>query len=105
MGLKKLQTKKLKKKTVRARARTGLAGVPIEKGFDAVKNYFHLEVDKKDCINQVKTWVKKNFPKPSKYILANPEYCFTMSHHGATDFHIRLLHHFFRNGQAQVLKC
>ena len=86
MGLKKLQTKKLKKKTVRSRARTGLAGVPIEKGFEAVKDYFHLEVDKKDCINQVKTWVKKNFPKPSKYILANPEYCFTMSHHGATAF-------------------
>ena len=86
MGLKKLQTKKLRKKTVRSRARTGLAGVPIEKGFDAVKNYFHLEVDKKDCINQVKTWVKKNFPKPSKYILANPEYKFTMTHHAATAF-------------------
>ncbi len=86
MGLKKLQTKKLRKKTVRSRARTGLAGVPIEKGFDAVKNYFHLEVDKKDCINQVKTWVKKNFPQPSKYILANPEYKFTMTHHAATAF-------------------
>ena len=86
MGLKKLQTKKLRKKTVRSRARTGLAGVPIEKGFDAVKNYFHLEVDRKDCINQVKTWVKKNFPQPSKYILANPEYKFTMTHHAATAF-------------------
>jgi len=51
MGLKKLQTKKLKKKTIRARARTGLAGVPIEKGFEAVKDYFHLEVDKKDCFD------------------------------------------------------
>ena len=86
MGLTALKGKKIKKKNTRARARTGLAGVPIEKGFDAVKNYFHLEVDRKDCINQVKTWVKKNFPQPSKYILANPEYKFTMTHHAATAF-------------------
>ena len=86
MGLTALKGKKIKKKNTRARARTGLAGVPIEKGFDAVKNYFHLEVDRKDCVNQVKTWVKKNFPQPSKYILANPEYKFTMTHHAATAF-------------------
>lgn len=86
MGLQALQGKKLKKKKVRARARTGLAGVPIDKGFDAVKNYFHLQVDRKDCITQVKLWVKKNFPDASKYILANPEYKFTMTHHAATAF-------------------
>jgi len=87
MGLKKIQTKKLKKKTIRSRARTGLAGVPIEKGFDAVKDYFHMEVDKKDCINQVRTWVKKNFNKTdAKYILINPEWKFTFSHHGAIAF-------------------
>ena len=86
MGLTALKGKKIKKKNTRARARTGLAGVPIEKGFDAVKDYFHLEVDRKDCVNQVKTWVKKNFPQPSKYILANPEYKFTMTHHAATAF-------------------
>ena len=45
MGLTALKGKKLKKKTVRSRARSGLAGVPIEKGFDAVKEYFHLEID------------------------------------------------------------
>ena len=60
MGLTALKGKKLKKKTIRSKARTGLAGVPIEKGFDFVKNYFHLEVDKKDCISQVKAWIKKN---------------------------------------------
>lgn len=86
MGLQALKGKKSKKKTMRARARTGLAGVPLDKGFDAVKDYFHLHVDKKDCINQTKTWVKKNFPKPSKYILANPEWKFTMTHHAATAF-------------------
>ena len=86
MGLQALKGKKLKKKTSRARSRTGLAGVPIEKGFNAVKDYFHLHVDKKDCISQMKTWVKKNFPAASKYILTNPEYKFTMTHHAATAF-------------------
>ena len=86
MGLQALKGKKPKKKVLRARARTGLAGVPIDKGFDAVKDYSHLQVDKKDCISQVKTWVKKNFPQPSKYILSNPEYHFTMTHHAATAF-------------------
>jgi len=86
MGLQALKGKKTKKKTMRARARTGLAGVPIDKGFNAVKDYFHINVDKKDCINQVKTWVKKNFPQPSKYILANPEWKFTYTHHAATAF-------------------
>ena len=86
MSLTALKGRKTKKKVIRARARTGLAGVPIDKGFDAVKDYFHLQVDKKDCISQVKAWVKKNFPEPAKYILANPEYHFSMTHHAATAF-------------------
>jgi len=86
MGLAALKGKKSKKKIARSRARTGVNGAPIEKGFDAVKDYFHMNVDKKDCISQVKTWVKKNFPKPSKYILANPDYKFCMTHHAATAF-------------------
>ena len=86
MGLTALKGKKSKKKTIRSKARTGLAGVPIEKGFDAVQEYFHLEVDKKDCISQVKTWVKKNFPQPAKYILSHPEWKFNMTHHAATAF-------------------
>ena len=69
MSLTALKGKKTKKKVLRARARTGLAGIPVDKGFNAVKDYFHLQVDRKDCIQQVKTWVKKNFPEPSKYIL------------------------------------
>ena len=85
MSLTALKGKRTKKK-IRARARTGLAGVPIEKGFESVKDYFHLEVDRKDCINQTKTWIKKNFPEPSKYILSHPEWKFTMSHHAATAF-------------------
>ena len=68
MGLTALKGKKSKKKTIRSKARTGLAGVPIEKGFDVVKEYFHIEVDKKDSNKQDKTWVKKNVPQPAKYI-------------------------------------
>ena len=86
MSLAALKGKKTKKKNARARARTGLAGVPIDKGFDIVKNYFHLEVDRKDCINQTKAWIKKNFPEPAKYILSHPEWRFTMTHHAATAF-------------------
>ena len=86
MSLTALKGKKSKKKVLRARARTGLAGIPVDKGFNAVKDYFHLQVDKKDCVSQVKTWVKKNFPQPAKYILANPEYHFSMTHHAATAF-------------------
>ena len=86
MSLTALKGKKTKKKVLRARARTGLAGIPVDKGFNAVKDYFHLQVDRKDCVSQVKTWIKKNFPQPSKYILANPEYHFSMTHHAATAF-------------------
>ena len=86
MSLTALKGKKTKKKVLRERARTGLAGVPVDKGFNAVKDYFHLQVDRKDCVSQVKTWIKKNFPEPSKYILANPEYHFSMTHHAATAF-------------------
>ena len=86
MSLTALKGKKTRKKNARAKARTGLAGVPIDKGFDAVKEYFHLQVDRKDCLAQTKTWIKKNFPEPAKYILSNPEYKFSMTHHAATAF-------------------
>ena len=46
MGLTALKGKKSKKKTIRSKARTGLAGVPIEKGFDAVKEYYGYSTDK-----------------------------------------------------------
>ena len=85
MSLTALKGKRTKKK-IRARARTGLAGVPTNKGFDFLKNYFHMEVDRKDCISQVKTWVKKNHGPYAKYILSHPEYKFAMTHDAATAF-------------------
>ena len=85
MSLTALKGKKTKKK-IRARARTGLAGVPTNKGFDFLKNYFHMEVDRKDCISQVKTWIKINHGPYAKYILSHPEYKFAMTHDAATAF-------------------
>ena len=67
MSLTALKGRKSTKKVARAKARTGLAGVPVDKGFVVVKNYFHLQVDRKD-------------------ILANPEYNFSMTHDAATAF-------------------
>ena len=79
-----------KKAKVRARARTGLAGAPIDKGFEAVKYYFHMEVDRKDLISTYKTYVKKNMSKQdAQYVLANPDYKFYIfSHYCATAFWI-----------------
>tara|TARA_B100000212_G_scaffold303167_1_gene249828 strand:+ start:1682 stop:2818 length:1137 start_codon:yes stop_codon:yes gene_type:complete len=73
--------KKTRKKTVRARARTGAAGAPMENwlGFSS---YFHMEVDKKEFATITKAWVKKNYSKAdAKAILANPEWNFTSHSH------------------------
>lgn len=79
--------KRTRKKTVRARARTGLAAVPIEKGFEAVKDYFHTEIDRKDVASQIKTYIKSNFNKSdTRAALACPEYKFIMTYLGATAF-------------------
>lgn len=79
--------KRTRKKTVRARARKGVLGAPVDGGFDAVKDYFHYEIDRKDLIKQTKAFVKKNFNKTqAKYILACPEYKFAFSHYATTAF-------------------
>jgi len=73
--------KKTRKKTVRARARTGAAGAPMENwlGFSS---YFHMEVDKKEFADITKAYVKKNYSKAdAKAILANPEWNFTSHSH------------------------
>lgn len=79
--------KRTRKKTVRAKSRTGLAAAPIEKGFDAVKSYFHYEIDRKDISSQIKTYIKNTFSKSdAKAALACPEYKFVMTYLGATAF-------------------
>ena len=75
--------KKTRKKTIRARARTGVAAAPTH-NWTAFSSYFHLEVDKKDYASIAKAWVKKNYSKAdAKAILANPEYHFTSYSHVA----------------------
>jgi hypothetical protein len=87
MALTALAGKKIKKRAPRARAKTGLAAAPIEKGFDAVKDYFHMEMDRKDIASQIKTYIKNNYNKSdSRAALACPEYKFSMTHLGATAF-------------------
>ena len=78
---------KRKKKTIRARRRTGALGAPVEKGFDSVMYYFQNEVDRKETITLVKSFIKSQFNKTdAKNILANPDYTFGHSYMGATSF-------------------
>ena len=82
-----LKGKRIKKRAPRARARTGLNAAPFEKGIKAVKYYFQVEVDRKNIIDQQKTFIKKNFNKTdAQYILANAEYKFVLPYMGAIAF-------------------
>jgi len=79
-----------RKRKMKSRARTGLSGAPIDKGFDAVKYYFHMEIDRKDLVSTFKTYVKANVDKKNqKFVLANPDYKFYgYTHYCATAFWI-----------------
>lgn len=79
MALSALKGKTKRKKVPRARARVGLAGAPLDKGYKSLQQYFHLEVEKKNLSEQLKTYIKKNYTKEQqKIIFANPEYKFYM---------------------------
>jgi hypothetical protein len=79
--------KRSKKKTVRARRRTGAYGAPVDKGFDSVLYYFQNEVDRKETINFSKSFIRSHFNKTdAKNILANPDYMFGHGYMGATSF-------------------
>ena len=70
-----------KKVVLPRRPKTGLAAAPVT-SFDEMKYYIHYEVDKKECADTVKAWIKQNFTKlQAKHILANPEYEFQMFSH------------------------
>lgn len=88
MALTALKGKKIKKRAPRARSKTGLAAAPIDKGFEAVKNYFHFEVDRKDLSGTIKNYVKRTFSKKdAAAVIANPEYKFyAFSHYSAISF-------------------
>lgn len=88
-GLKSISNKRTKKKFV-SRARYGIAAIPVDKGYEACKNYMHFEVQRKDLAESLKTWIKNNYSKTDvTAIMANPDYKFSyLSHHCATAFWI-----------------
>ena len=81
---------KRKKKTIRARAKSGLSAVPIDKGFAAARDYFHMNVDRKDLVSTLKSYVKREMTKAdAAAVLSHPEYKFYFAtHHCATAFWI-----------------
>ena len=86
MTLTALKGKRLKKKKEIVR-RKGAALIPIQRGWEATKYYFQIEVTKKDIVGYIKTYVKNNFTKAqARKILAAPEYKFNIPHYGCTAF-------------------
>ena len=78
---------KRKKKTIRARRRTGAAAAPVEKGFDSVLYYFQNEVDRKETIECTKSFIRITLNKTyAMHILANPDYNFGHSYMGAPSY-------------------
>lgn len=68
-----------KKKSAPKRVKTGLKGVPLDKGFTYCHRYFYDEIDQKEVAALTKEYVKKTFDKKdAQAILANPEYHFSM---------------------------
>lgn len=62
MALTALKGKKTKRKSNRAKARSGIAHVPLH-SFDAMVDYVHHEVSRKEIIAHNKKYVKKHFKK------------------------------------------
>jgi len=64
-----------KKRNVRPK--TGLAGAPMNKGFDALYYYFQYELDKKVISTIIKKYAKKHYNKDQyEAIIVNPEWRF-----------------------------
>ena len=79
-----------KKKRARSLPKTGLNGVPFDKGLRRTLDYFHSEVDRKVTSECLKTYIKNTYSKTeAKAILAHPEWKFaTYSHHGCIAYWI-----------------
>ena len=66
-----------KKKSMPKRIKTGLAGCPLDKGFEACHAYFYDEIAKGDTEKLVKDYIRKTFSKDdAAAIFANPDYHF-----------------------------
>jgi len=88
MALTALKGKRLTKKAPRAKARAGIAGIELDRGFLVFKDKYHLDADRKQIVESTKTYIKSNYNKSdASAILANPEYKFyTFSHYGAISY-------------------
>ena len=61
------------------RAKVGIKGIPLDRGFRAVDYYMHYDLEKKDLVKLAKQYVKNNYSKEdAKAINANAEWNFTM---------------------------
>jgi hypothetical protein len=104
MSVASISTKKKKKVVIPRRPKTGLGAVPFDnkRGWEAIKYYFHYELDKKDIAACIKDYVKKNYSKEDAKIIGyNPEWKFTMhTHHAATAYCLEKEYAF--EGKAEV---
>ena len=61
------------------RIKTGIKGIPLDRGFNAVDYYFHYDLEKKDIVKLAKEYVKNNYSKEdAQAINANAEWNFSM---------------------------
>lgn len=61
------------------RVKTGIKGIPLDRGFRAVDYYIHYDLEKKDLVKLAKEYIKNNYSKEdAKAINANAEWNFTM---------------------------
>ena len=80
--------RKKKVVAIKRRPKTGVAAVPIDKGFDYCKDYFRSDLDRKEAVKLMKEYVKKHCSKSdAKAILACPDYMFTVRIHIAACMH------------------
>lgn len=72
------------KKKIPKRIKTGLAGVPFDKGFESVKFYFFQDLEKKDYINVIKAYIKKKFSTADRLAInANKDYALNFFNYAA----------------------
>lgn len=61
------------------RVKTGIKGIPQDRGFRAVDYYMHYDLEKKDIVRLAKNYIKNNYSKEdAKAINANAEWNFTI---------------------------
>lgn len=98
MALTALKGKKLSRKKAPAARRkvSGAAGVPMD-DYKLAKDYFHFEVDRKEYVTIVKSYIKRVYDKQTaQYILRNSDSMLAYSH-------IACYCHYMNNGKAEQI--